>query len=97
MLFKKLFIILRAVTSTMLEYEGDLPGELKKIIDQDWVHETFGAPKETHGPVKPPQPKGWTVGWDIYDYESSLFPGILLVFKYSADMKVVTLVFKKNI
>lgn len=95
--FIKLFILLKETTPSTLEYEGELPGKLQKHMDQNWVREVFGVPKETHGPVRLPQPTGWTGGWDTYDYDSSLFPEITLVFKYSAEMKVVTLVFKKNI
>lgn len=95
-LFIKLFILLRETTPSTLEYEGELPGKLQKDMSQDWVGEVFGVPEETHGPVRLPQPTGWTGGWDIYDYDSSLFPGTVLVFKYSAEMKVETLVFKKK-
>lgn len=95
--FIKLFILLKETTPSTLEYEGELPGKLQKNMDQNWVREVFGVPEETHGPVKLPQPTGWTGGWDTYDYDSSLFPGITLVFKYSAEMKVEALVFKKKI
>lgn len=95
--FLKLFFMLKETTPSTLEYEGLLPGKLRKDMSQDWVRETFGAPKETHGPVRLPHPTGWTGGWDIYDFDGSQFPEVELVFKYTSEMKVETLVFKKKI
>lgn len=95
--FMKLFFMLKETTPSTLEYEGLLPGKLRKDMSQDWVRETFGAPKENHGPVRLPHPIGWTGGWDIYDFNGSQFPEVELVFKYTSEMKVETLVFKKKI
>ncbi len=96
-IFTKLILMLKETTPSTLEYEGALPGKLRKDMSQEWVHETFGVPKETHGPIRLPHPTGWTGGWDTYDYDASLFPGVALVFKYKSDLEVETLIFKKKI
>lgn len=93
--FIKLFIILKTVTPSMIEYKGDLPGNLTRKMNQAFVRELFGEPKTSHGPVRLPQPTGWTGGWDTYDYDKQRFPGVELIFKYTAEMDVNTLVFKK--
>ena len=62
--FMKLFFMLIQTTPSTFEYEGNLPGKLQRDMSQGWVHETFGVPKENHGPIKLPHPTGWTGGWD---------------------------------
>ena len=77
-----------------VEYSGELPGRLVTEMNQEWVRNEFGTPKSTHGPVKLPQPIGLTGGWDIYPFDTSLLPGVDLVFKYTGDGWVKHLVFE---
>lgn len=92
--FTRLFVTLKETTPSTIEYEGELPSRLTMDMDKAKVHEVFGVPKSVHGPVKLPNPTGWTGGWDIYDYDDHKFPGVELIFKYRADMAVVGLVFR---
>lgn len=93
-IFIRLFITLKETTPSTIAYEGELPSRLAMDMNKTTVHEVFGVPKSSHGPVKLPQPTGWTGGWDIYDFDLDNFPGVDLIFKYRADMAVVGLVFR---
>ena len=94
LVFIKLFLTLRKSVPSAVEYSGELPGRLVMEMNQEWVRNVFGTPKSTHGPVKLPQPIGLTGGWDIYPFDTSLLPGVDLVFKYTGDGWVKHLVFE---
>lgn len=93
-IYTRLFITLKESTPSTIEYEGELPSRLAMDMDKTSVHEAFGVPKSSHGPVKLPNPVGWTGGWDIYDFDLDNFPHVDLIFNYRADTMVQNLVFE---
>lgn len=88
-----LFVTLIKSTPSTVEYKGDLPAPYKSVMTQSEVHAIFGQPMESRGPIRMPDPMGQTGGWESYLLDRSLYPGKKVVFQYTADMKVKTLVF----
>lgn len=88
-----LFITLIKTMPLTVKYEGDLPMPYKSAMTQVDVHAIFGAPIETRGPIKMPLPMGQTGGWESYHLNQNIYPGKKVVFQYTADMQVKTLVF----
>jgi hypothetical protein len=91
--FEALFVTLRKTTPSTIEYEGYLPEPFTSGMAQSDVHETFGEPMEARGPIRMPEPMGQTGGWESYQLDPAFYPGIKVVFQYTAAMEVKTLVF----
>lgn len=88
-----LFVTLIKTTPSTIEYEGDLPAPYRSAMTQSDVHAVFGNPTESRGPIRMPEPMGQTGGWESFLLDSSIYPGKKVVFQYTADMRVKTLVF----
>jgi hypothetical protein len=91
--FEALFITLKKVTPGIIEYTGELPPPYSLEMTQADVHAIFGQPTESRGPIKMPQPIGQTGGWESYPLDPVIYPGKKIVFQYTAEMEVDTLVF----
>ncbi|PTT32199.1 DUF6392 family protein [Pseudomonas sp. HMWF021] len=90
---ESVFITLVKTMPMTVIYEGDLPAPFKSVMTQTDVHAIFGAAMETRGPIKMPKPMGQTGGWESYLLDQNTYPGKKVVFQYTADMQVKTLVF----
>ncbi|WP_339492142.1 DUF6392 family protein [Pseudomonas sp. EA_15y_Pfl2_R67] len=88
-----LFISLIQTTPSTKEYKGELPAPYVSKMTQSDVHTIFGEPMASKGPIKMPVPIGMTGGWDSYPLDPERYPGKKIVFKYTEDMRVDTLVF----
>ncbi|MHC8286102.1 DUF6392 family protein [Pseudomonas sp. XS1P51] len=88
-----LFVTLKKSTPSTVEYKGELPTPYKLAMTQSDVHALFGEPMESKGPIKMPQPMGQTGGWESYPLDPVAHPGKKVVFQYTAEMEVKTLVF----
>ncbi|WP_064119822.1 DUF6392 family protein [Pseudomonas fluorescens] len=88
-----LFVTLKKTTPSTAVYQGRLPLPYKKSMDHSDVHALFGKAIESRGPIRMPEPMGQTGGWESYLLDQKIYPGVKLVFQYSADMQVDTLVF----
>ncbi|VEF09730.1 pyocin immunity family protein [Pseudomonas fluorescens] len=88
-----LFVTLKKTTPSTTVYQGELSAPYKKNMDQRDVHALFGKATESRGPIKMPEPMGQTGGWESYPLDQKLYPGVKVVFQYTADMQVDTLVF----
>lgn len=75
------------------DYRGELPDLYFSQMTQSDIHSIFGVPKESKGPIKMPEPMGQTGGWESYLLDQEIYPGVKVVFQYTADMQVKTLVF----
>ncbi|WP_248742871.1 MULTISPECIES: DUF6392 family protein [unclassified Pseudomonas] len=91
--FEALFITLKKTTPSTIAYQGELPVPYKLSMDQGCVHALFGRAVESRGPIKMPEPMGQTGGWESYPLDQKTYPGLKVVFQYTADMQVKTLVF----
>lgn len=92
----EIFITLIETTPSTTEYKGELPEMFFEGMDRDSVLELFGTPDESRGPVRLPVPIGQTGGWDSYLSSVEYAPGVELMFQYTAEMKVKTVVFAKD-
>ena len=72
-------------------YEGCLPYQLQRRMDQAWVRSHYGEPLESKGPIKIPV-IGMTGGWDTYRLSNTV-KNIKTVFQYSLEWAVSGLVF----
>ncbi|MGF6090828.1 DUF6392 family protein [Pseudomonas sp. 18173] len=88
-----LFITLKKTMPGILEYKGDLPLPYTLDMTQADVQAIFGNPMDSRGPIKMPHPMGQTGGWESYLLDQNIYPGKKVVFQYTAEMKVKTLVF----
>lgn len=91
--FEELYITLKKTTPSTVEYKGELPKPYSLEMSQSSVHAIFGEPYKSQAPIKMPQPMGQAGGWESYRLDSVMFPGIEVVFQYTAEMQVDTLVF----
>jgi len=91
--FESLFITLKETTPSTTAYQGELPVPYRLSMDQSCVHALFGKAVESRGPIKMPEPMGQTGGWESYPLDQKIYPGLKVVFQYTADMQVKTLVF----
>ncbi|KHK63118.1 DUF6392 family protein [Pseudomonas frederiksbergensis] len=91
--FETLFVTLMRTIPSMSKYEGELPIPYMLEMTQSDVHAIFGEPMASKGPIKMPVPIGMTGGWDSYPLDPELYPGKKVVFQYTQDMRVKTLVF----
>ncbi|WP_339492143.1 DUF6392 family protein [Pseudomonas sp. EA_15y_Pfl2_R67] len=91
--FETLFVTLIRTIPSMSKYEGELPIPYMLEMTQSDVHAIFGEPMASKGPIKMPVPIGMTGGWDSYPLDPELYPGKKVVFQYTQDMRVKTLVF----
>lgn len=89
----KVFITLLKSTPLTVEYQGELPEPFSKHMTQEEVRSRYGSPIEFKGPVKMPKPMGQTGGWDAYRTTVAGRDNTRLVFQYTADLRVKTLVF----
>lgn len=96
-LFVELFITLRKTTPSTARYNGELPEMIFSEMDQEMVIDLFGQPVASRGPIKMPEPIGQTGGWESYIYDDEVFPGVRLMFQYTAEMEVDTVVFSKQV
>ncbi|MGZ9666960.1 DUF6392 family protein [Pseudomonas sp. GNP014] len=90
---ESIFLRLKKTTPSTVEYEGPLPPPYKHDMSQLDVHSIFGKPVEVGGPVRMPEPLGQTGGWESFLLDQDIYPGKQVVFQYTAEMKVSTLVF----
>ncbi|WP_064119914.1 DUF6392 family protein [Pseudomonas fluorescens] len=90
---ESLFITLIKTMPLTVRYKGDLPTPFELAMTQTDAHAIFGVPIESRGPIKMPMPMGQTGGWESYLLDQKSYPGVKVVFQYTADMKVKTLVF----
>lgn len=88
-----LFVTLKSTMPEIEEYLGGLPEPYRREMTQSDVHDHFGEPSESKGPIKMPEPMGQTGGWESYLLDSDMYPGKKVVFQYTATMEVKTLVF----
>ncbi|UVL81918.1 DUF6392 family protein [Pseudomonas sp. B21-028] len=88
-----LFITLMRTTPSTKEYKGELPAPYVSKMTQSDVHAIFGKPMASRGPTKMPLPIGGTGGWESYLLNPKLYPDKKVVFQYTQDMRVETLVF----
>ena len=93
--FIEFFITLIKTTPSTIAYKGELPDMLFEGMDQEMVLDLFGAPEKSRDPVVLPLPIGQTGGWASYIYDDEIFPTVELVFQYTSEMKVDTVVFTK--
>jgi hypothetical protein len=91
--FETLFVSLIRTTPSTKEYKGELPAPYVSEMTQADVHAIFGEPMASKGPIKMPVPIGMTGGWESYPLDPELHPGKKIVFQYTQDMRVKTLVF----
>lgn len=91
--FETLFITLIKSTPSTVVYTGELPPPYMFSMSQVDVHHLFGEPMEVKGPVRMPEPMGQTGGWESYPLDSTVYGPTKVVFQYTADMRVKTLVF----
>ncbi|MBC3376315.1 hypothetical protein HU762_20450 [Pseudomonas sp. SWRI92] len=91
--FETLFVTLIRTTPSTSKYQGELPAPYMPEMTQSDVHAIFGEPMESKGPIKMPVPIGMTGGWDSYPLDPELYPDKKVVFQYTQDMRVKTLVF----
>jgi hypothetical protein len=88
-----LFVTLIRTTPSTKEYKGELPALYMAQMTQSDVHAIFGKPMASRGPTKMPVPIGMTGGWDSYPLDPERYPGKKVIFQYTQDMRVKTLVF----
>ena len=91
--FEALFITLKKTMPGIVEYKGELPPPYSSEMTQSDVHAIFGQPMESRAPIKMPKPMGQTGGWESYPLDPAIYPGKKVVFQYTAEMEVKTLVF----
>lgn len=91
--FETLFVTLIRTTPLTSKYKGELPAPYVSEMTQADVHAIFGEPMASKGPIKMPVPIGMTGGWESYPLDPELHPGKKIVFQYTQDMRVKTLVF----
>lgn len=91
--YEALFITLIKSTPSTRAYTGELPPPYTPQMSQTDVHRIFGEPLEFKGPIKMPEPMGQTGGWESYLLDAAIFGPTKVVFQYTADMRVKTLVF----
>lgn len=91
--FESLFVTLKKTTPSTVEYKGEFPSPYASKMTQSDVHSIFGEAMEVKRPVKMPEPMGQTGGWESYRLNSEVYPGKKVVFQYTAEMEVDTLVF----
>lgn len=91
------FITLAKTTPSTVVYKGELPGALFEGMGQEQVIDLFGEPVKSKEPVALPLPIGQTGGWASYIYDDHLYPGVELIFQYTVEMKVDTVVFARKI
>jgi hypothetical protein len=91
--FERLFVTLIRTTPSTTKYNGELPMPYVSEMTQSNVHAIFGEPMASKGPIKMPVPIGMTGGWESYLLGQERYPSKKIVFKYTEDMKVNTLVF----
>lgn len=96
-IFIELFITLKKTTPSTKPYNGDLPEIFFPEMDQEMVVDLFGEPVVSKGPIRMPEPIGQTGGWASYIYDDAMFPGVKLIFQYTAEMEVDTVVFSKQV
>ena len=88
-----LFVTLIRTTPSTKEYKGELPALYMAQMTQSDVHAMFGKPMASKGPIKMPVPIGMTGGGDSYPLDPERYPGKKVIFQYTQDMRVKTLVF----
>ena len=88
-----LFVTLIRTTPSTKEYKGELPALYMAQMTQSDVHAMFGKPMASKGPIKMPVPIGMIGGWDSYPLDPERYPGKKVIFQYTQDMRVKTLVF----
>lgn len=93
-IFEALYICFFDDVSDDFEYAGELPQPFKFGGAQSEVRAVFGAPDESQGPIKIPDPIGEIGGWDIYYMNPELYPNATMIFKYSESLEVCDLSFK---
>lgn len=76
-------------------FQGELPKPFELRMDQARVRENFGSPIESKGPMRLPNlpPMG---GIDTYSIDVQTHSSARVIFQYTADLKVDTLIFTLN-
>ena len=90
---ESIFITLVKTTPSTVVYKGELPKPFASKMRQTEVRTNFGESMTSKGPVKMPLPMGMTGGWDSYRLDPITHPNIKVVFHYTAELTVSTLIF----
>lgn len=93
---ESIFVTLIKTTPSTSVYTGVLPDAFAPRMSRSGVQKNFGDPAASKGPVKMPQPMGMTGGWDSYMLDRATYPKAKIVFHYTADLFVSTLVFART-
>ncbi|MBT2375779.1 DUF6392 family protein [Pseudomonas fluorescens] len=89
-----LYIYLHKVPHEDPTYEGSLPYQLQRRMNQSWVRSQYGESLASKAPFKMPV-LGMTGGWDIYHLPGTA-KNIVTVFQYNVEMEVDGVVFRLN-
>jgi len=88
-----IFVTLKESMPGIPIYAGDLPALYSSCMNQADVRARFGTPLGSSGPIRMPEPMGWTGGWDTFDLEPENYPNIKVKFQYLASMDLKCIVF----
>jgi len=91
--FEALFITLIKTMPSDVIYRGEIPKPYDLEMTQTDVRALFGEPLESRPPVKMPEPRGQTGGWESYRLDPVVYPNKKVIFQYTASMQVNTIVF----
>ena len=85
------YIYLHKTSNDGPAYEGSLPYQLQRQMDQAWVRSHYGEPLESKAPFRMPV-LGMTGGWDAYRLPNTA-KNIETVFQYNPELEVKGVVF----
>lgn len=91
--YEALCITLIKTTPSTIIYTGALPAPYTLRMNQTSVRALFGEPLEYSGAVKMPEPMGQTGGWEYYNLDPEIYPGVKVQFQYLESMDVNCIVF----